>query len=392
MMESWLIEFLKGVGRLFINPLFYWSLILVLLVGYRRIRQERLNFGSRVFDVFSEWKHTWGVALISGLIISVFMVGIGIVFSYETFIVLSLVTIVLSLTLRFTMLSPSYTIGITYLLLLFIPAFWDQQTFVDQALFSHINFTGLAVMVGLFLIIEAILIIRNRRNDSYPSLVKGKRGGWIGQHQIKKMSLIPFFVLIPSGALTSIEPYWPVLPVGDETFSLMLIPFLIGYDHKVRTELPNNASKRIGRSILLLSLLVLLLAGFSYYVPWLSLASVLIAIIGREIINYRERMINKKNQPYFYQDNLGLRVLSIIPNSPAERLGILVGEKIVKVNDIPIHSHGDFYESLQNSGSFFKIEIVDDQGEVRFLQSPFYEGEHHKLGLIFVTKPYRQNS
>lgn len=199
MMESWLIEFLKGVGRLFINPLFYWSLILVLLVGYRRIRQERLNFGSRVFDVFSEWKHTWGVALISGLIISVFMVCIGIVFSYETFIVLSLVTIVLSLTLRFTMLSPSYTIGITYLLLLFIPAFWDQQTFVDQALFSHINFTGLAIMVGLFLIIEAILIIRNRRNDSYPSLVQGKRGGWIGQHQIKKMSLIPFFVLIPSG-------------------------------------------------------------------------------------------------------------------------------------------------------------------------------------------------
>src|SRR5699024_9410854 len=144
--------------------------------------------------------------------------------------------------------------------------------------------------------------------------------------------------------------------------------------------------------ILLLCFLFLLLSGFSYYVPWLSLASVLIAIIGREIINYRERMINKKNQPYFYQDNLGLRALSIIPNSPAERLGILVGEKIVKVNDIPIHSHGDFYESLLNIVSFFKIEIVDDQGEVRFLQSPFYEGEHHKLGLIFVTKPYRQNS
>jgi len=389
-MESWLIEFFIGIGRFFINPLFYWFLLLTLLAGYRRIHQERVDFGSRVFDVFSEWKNTWGISLISGLIISILLVGIGIVFSYETLIVLCIIIILLSLSLRFTMLSPSYTIGITYLVLLFIPAFWDQQSYFNKNLFSNINFTGLAILIGLFLIVEALMIINSRPNDNFPSLIQGKRGGWIGQQQIKRLSLIPLFALIPSGLITPVEPYWPILPIGDETFSIILFPFLIGYDIKLRTELPRVVSKRIGRGVLLLAIFVILLAGFSYYVSWLSLAAVLAAIVGHEIINYRERMKDKNNHPYFYQEDNGLKVLSVIPNTPADRLGIQVGEKIIKVNDTLILNSNEFYEALQNSGSFFKIEILDVNGEVRFIQSAFYEGEHYKLGLIFTNKPYRE--
>lgn len=389
MIESWLIEFLKGIGRFFINPLFYWTLLLILLAGYRRIQRERFFFGSRVFDIFTEWKNTWTISLISGLLISTFLIGVGIVFSRETLLLLSVVTILLSLTLRFTMLSPSYTIGITYLLLLFIPTFWEHQSFFDKNLFSHINFTGLAILIGLFLIVEAITIFKNKRNDTYPSLAQGKRGSWIGQHQLKRISLIPFFTLIPSGAIAPIDPYWPALSFGNETFSVILLPFIIGHDFKVISELPNIASKRIGRNILLLALLVILLAGASYYIPWLSLAAVLVAIVGHEVINYRERVVDRKSHPYFFQEEKGLRVLGVIPNTPADRLGVLVGEKIIKVNDISIRTVDEFYMALQNSGSFFKMEILDDNEEVRFIQSAFYEGEHHKLGLIFVTKPYR---
>src|SRR5699024_6690481 len=294
------------------------------------------------FDVISEWKNTWSISLIYSLIISILLNIMDDVCYYETLTVLWIIIILLTFSLRITMLSTSYTKHITNLILLFIPVFYDEQFYFNKKLFSYINFTGLAILIGLCLIEEALMIINSRPNDNYASLIQGKRGGWIGQQQIKKLSLIPFFALIPSGVITPVEPYWPILPIGDETLSIIFFPFLIGYDIKVRTDLPKVVSKRIGRGVLLLAIFVILLAGFSYYVSWLSLAAVLVAIIGHEIINYRERMKDKNNHPYFYQEDNGLKVLGVIPNTPADRLGIQVGEKIIKVNDTPILNSNEF--------------------------------------------------
>lgn len=388
MLESWLLELAKGLGRFLINPLFYWSIILVMLAGYFRIKKERINFGSRVYDIFSEWKHTWVVSIVAGLFISAVMLGIGAVFSYETLLLLMVIIFLLSITSRFSLLSASYTIGLTYILLLFIPYIINQQTVINHNLFTHSNMIGLAMLLGLLLLVESLLILKTKSDDTYPNLIPSKRGGWIGQHHIKKLSLIPIFLLIPGGIIEPIAPYWPMLSIGSETFGIVLFPFLIGFDYKVIASLPIKASKRIGKKVLLLSLIVIIIAFSSLYSHWLSLLSILVAIIGKELITYMERTLSNREAPYFYYEDKGLKVMGVIPGTPADRLEIVVGEKITKVNNQSINSMVEFYEALQNSGSFFKIDILDHDGEVRFIKSAFYEGEHHKLGLIFTTSPY----
>src|SRR5699024_11927342 len=124
---------------------------------------------------------------------SAFLLDVAIVFSYESIITLIIIAYILCITMRYTMLSVIYTIGLTYLLLLFLPYLWDEQTYFNHNLFSNVNYAGIAILLGLFLLVEAILISKNKRNETYPSLVKGKRGNWIGQHHIKKLSLIPIF-------------------------------------------------------------------------------------------------------------------------------------------------------------------------------------------------------
>src|SRR5690625_6788197 len=104
-MEAWLIECANAVGKFFLNSLLYWSFILMILSGYQRIKRERTNFGTKIFDIFSEWKHTWKTAVLSGLFISVITIGSGMVFSYGTIMLLSIIVIFLSLSLRFKMLS-----------------------------------------------------------------------------------------------------------------------------------------------------------------------------------------------------------------------------------------------------------------------------------------------
>ncbi|MUK89084.1 PDZ domain-containing protein [Ornithinibacillus sp. L9] len=389
MLEAWLMELLKAVGRLFLNPLLYWTIILVTVVGYRRVKRDRVKFGAKVFDVFAEWKDTWILSITLGLFISILTIGIGFLFTYETILLLSVITILLSFTLRFSMLSASYTIGLTYILLLLIPLLLENQKFINVALFSSVSLTALTILLGLFLMVEAQLLSKTKRNETFPDLSLDQRGGWVGIHHVKKLSIIPFFTLIPHGLIESFAPYWPYFTIGEETYSLVLVPFVIGFHHVVKGGLPDQATIKIAKSVFFLALIVTAIAVGSIFVSWLSIAAVVIAILGREIINYRHRINDQRNRPFFHQTNDGLKVLSIIPGSPADRLQILVGETITKVNGKRITTEQQFYEALQETGAFFKLDLIDDFGEVRFVQSAIYEGDHHELGLIFTSKPHR---
>lgn len=389
-MVDWLfIELSKGIGRVFLNMLLYWSILLIILAGYRRIMRERKDFGFKIFDLFSEWKGTWGISIGSGLVISMITLGVGIVFTYETVLLLSIVVIILSLNYNLSLLSASYTIGVTYVLFLLAPKVLSSLSSDAHYLFSNPNFTGLVILLGLFLIVESLLLRKTKRNDTYPYLELSNRGALIGSHHIKKMSLIPFFVLIPSGLITPIAPFWPYFSLGEETYSLLLVPFIVGFNYVVTGSLPQKAAHRLSKRLLVLGLIVLFIAAGSVYLPWLSLFAVIVAILGRELINYKFRVEDKQKVPYFTQMEKGLKVLSVIPGSPADELDVLVGEVVIKVNGYPINNVDQFYESLQKNAAYFKLDILNDAGEVRFVQGALYEEDHHELGLIFITNRYR---
>lgn len=392
LVESWLMEIIKGIGKLFLNPLAYWSVILIFLVGYKRIKKERTQFGIKLFDSFSEWISTWKLSLLLSVFITLITLGIGMVFSYDVIILLSVVIIVLSLTFNYSMLSPSYTIGLTFLILVLSPLFLENQSFIDPNLFTGVNFTSLAILLGVFLMIEALLLKKTERNDTFPELILSERGVWIGQHRLKKLSIIPFFVIVPSGAITPFAPYWPFFDIGGESYGLLLIPFLIGFNHVIKGALPQLTAKKTAKSMALLSSLVLLFALGSVYEPlsWFSIIAVVIAILGREFVNYKHRMNDKDSSAYFQPIDDGVKILGVIQNSPANRLGILVGEKIVRVNGQKIYDAKQFYNCLSDSSVNFKLEVIDDAGEIRYVQSSLYDGDHYELGIIFTSKPYRE--
>lgn len=386
LVEVWLLELVKGVGKAFLNPLIYWVIVLIILTGIQRIKDERKDFGTKVFDVFTEWKGTWGTAIVSGIILSLIMLGVGIVFNYETVLVSSIVTILLSLLFRFSLLSSVYILGITYFIFLFLP--WIPS---DIPFSNETNLIGLSILVGLLLFVEAILVLRVKRNETFPQLAMSSRGIWIGEHRLKKLTIIPFFVLIPGGTMIPFADYWPVLSISNESYSLLLVPFVIGFDYLVKGRLPKEASKKIAQVLSLLAVVVLGIAIASIWIPSLSIAAIVGAIIGREYISYRFRVGENKRLSFFHPNNSGLKVLGVIPGTQADRLGILVGETVIKVNGKKVRTADEFYLALQTNTANFKLDIVNDDEQVRFVQGALYENDHYRLGLIFVDEPYRQN-
>lgn len=389
MVEAWSIELLKAIGTFFINPMLYVGLIIIFIVSYLRIKRERTYFCVKIFDIFTEMKKTALFALISGLIVSVIALGAGIVFTYDTLILLNIVVILFLLRGKWTLLSAAYTFGFVYFILYFAPYLIDAVPQVGTYFTPQTNLSGIAVLVGVFLIVESYFIRKVDQGETFPELALGTRGKWIGLHRLSKIGMIPFFVLIPGSLIEPFLSFWPVFTLGGTAYTFMLVPLWIGFDYKVFSTVPMSIKHKLSNQTLLLGFIVTSFAVAGYFLSFLSLIGVALAIIGKEWMNYRHRALERSHNPYFTPSQEGLKVLAVLPNSPAERLGVQVGETITRVNGIRIHIEDELYQALQFNGSFCKLEVMDHIRERRILQSALYEGDHHRIGIITIQEPYR---
>jgi S1-C subfamily serine protease len=111
---------------------------------------------------------------------------------------------------------------------------------------------------------------------------------------------------------------------------------------------------------------------------------VAIAVVGHEGLAFLQK-IREDGMPFFFsKKNNGVMILGIIPDSPASKMELKVGELITKVNGSPVTDDKDFYEALQKNRAYCKLEVFDTNGEVRFEQRALYEGDHYELGILFV--------
>ncbi|WP_240335240.1 PDZ domain-containing protein [Paraliobacillus sediminis] len=382
-METWLIEIAKGIGKLFLNPLIYWFFIIAFIASFTRIKKERKNFGTKIFSLFDELRYTWKTSLIFGFVLSLGMILIGASLHYLMIAGLVLFTVLFSIGKKFTWLSAAYTFGFTYIALLFSPYFISYLPSSWNTEIKDFQWLIFTTLMGIFILIEAIKMIRIQQDETFPELKKGSRGKLVGQHRLKKIMLIPFISLLPAGLITPFADWWPLFSIGETEFGLIIIPVIIGFEHVVRGSMPTKSIRAFGQSLLILGLIVIGFSIAGYYITIFTLISVVIAIIGRELLALQFRLRDLKKPTYFAVEESELKVLGIIPGSPAENIGLMIGEKIIKVNGQPVSSEQAFYEALQLNSAYCKLDIRDERGEIRFAQRALYQGEHYELGIIF---------
>ncbi len=375
-----------------LQPLLYWFILLGLIVSFKRVRNERDMFGIRIFDVFAETRGTWVTGFLTGIILSLVMLGAGIVISFPVILLLSTIILLMSLIFRLNVLSAAYTLTIGYGLIFllqnisvsFIPEEWHQAI-------SDVSLTGITVIMAGILFLEAIWVLRLDHKETFPELVAGSRGKWIGQHRLKKLGMMPLFVLIPGGAITPFMPWWPLLDIAGGSYGLMVVPFLSGFDVLTKGHHPVTAAKKLGSGLFLLASLVIILVIASYWWEVLSTAAVGLAVIGKLFIHMLHRVRDKK-APYFTANDQGLTVLGIIKNSPAAQMGIAVGDLIERVNGVKVTNEEEYYYALNVNRTLCKMQVSDQQGELRFTQRAMYQHDPHDLGLLFVKTNIRKKA
>ncbi len=385
-MQTWIIEVLKGIGKFFLHPVFYYLFFLAAMLGVSRVKRERKNFHVRAFNAYFELRQLIPLGLLIGLIVSIIVIAVGIPVPFAAVLLIAAFTLLWSLTLNVRLIGPAYTVGAAFFTLVAaarnnwpVPLF--QHDF--QALNDKI-YPSVAVLLAFMLIAEGVLILKNGSYGTSPKLILSKRGQRVGVHEVKRLWLLPIFMLVPGDALHLPFSWWPIFHVGAERYSLLLVPFAVGFHQQIQGMLPKEAVNMLGKRIIALGLFTTLVAAGGYWIPLASIAAVALAIIGRELLTLIQRIQDESLPFYFSKRNNGLMILGIIPGSPADKMALQVGEFITKVNGMAVRDPFGFYEALQKNRAHCKLEVIDTNGEVRFVQRSLYEGDHHELGILFV--------
>lgn len=381
-MESWLIEFAYGIGKLFVHPFLYLFIICSLIVGYYRVKKERKNFSTSVYDMLYELRTLLGASIGLGIVASIFTVGLGLVVPMNILIFIATGTIIFSLSFLFRFTSPVYTVAIAVAAALFYQG--GHTSLLNYDLGTSFSVVSLAGIVGLLLIVEVCLLKLGRNRLSSPAIVKGKRGKRIGVQNINRLCLIPLLLLVPVGEISSFASWWPMVPIGESGYALFLFPFSIGLVHRMRATVPKEYISKMVTQIRLLAILVILLAIVSYWYNLAGYVALGVGLLGKILIDLGAASTEKNKRAYFTERDGGLVVLGVIPHSPAEKMGIQVGEMVTKVNGMLVRSADDYYQALQQNRAFCKLEVNDVNGEPRLMQSALYEGEHYELGLLYL--------
>jgi hypothetical protein len=391
MMEAWLTELVSAFISLLYQPLLYWAVVLTFFTAYVRRKKERYHFGTSLFSIGAEWRNTWILSLILGILFSVLFVLAGVVIPYSVLFVISIAAILLSITGRLYLLSPAYYISLVILIIWGFHQF--EVTFITSAWLAEwgeLDLTVLLALAALGILLEIILSMTAKREHGFVRLIKGKRGKYVGQHILKRLFIIPFFVPIPLGAIEPFQVWWPIFPLGDESnYGLILFPLLIGIQQSFQSMFVDQAGKFIGKWLLLLAIIGGLFVAGSIYYPVLAIVGAAVLFGGRLILFLSTRFFDVESKRIFTPQPDGLLILSVIPHTPAEKMGLKIGEKIEKVNQRPVQNESEFYDALQENRTFCKLEVRTLEGEIRFVQGPLYEGDHHELGLVFIKEKPR---
>jgi len=386
--EEILLEFLKAIARMFMNPLLYMAIIMAIFLGYVRVKRERKFFKTRIL-----WGWTELVGLIKegiwfALIISVISLLVGLTQSKELLFFVTAFSILGLILYNFHLLSPMVLIGLSLASLMVMnEEHWSFEMFGWEIQGLDV-FEGAAVtsalMAGLLLIAESRLIKKYGENYASPIIEKSKRGLHGVAFFTKKLWLLPIFFVVPGQAIDAYFPWWPQFSLNHQQFALVLFPFLIGFQQLTRRSLPLNVYPKLSRAILILGEIVLIGGLVGYFYPIAAVVAVFAGAVIRLFISYIFKVRERRDVYAVSARPNGVMIAAVLPESPAEKMGLQAGEIIRKVNGREVHNELELYEALQINAAYCKLEVLNLKNEVRLTQHEVYSKDHYRIGLLVI--------
>lgn len=389
---DWAERLVRAIPYLLLNPFYWVTIVLVALVYRRQSALESKLFHVRLHRAGRETARAVGWGLAAGVGASCVMIPLGVTLTPESAAVLLVIAAVLTF-FRIRYLCFAYATGLFGLMqwgLRYVPEPFAEREFVAPILraIADTSVPSLLVLVAILHLAEAALVRREGARAATPLFVESKRGKIVGAYQFYALWPVPLFLLVPASAFGvsgAPLPWQPPFADGETAaWTLAALPAALGFADRTVTRLPKSKARRSARR--LAGYGVFMLAAAFAAARWealLPVASILSFALHEAIIvaGHREE---KKGAPLFLHDGKGLKILAVIPGSPAAKLGLMAGETIRKVNQEPVLTKEDLHRAMRLNPAYCRLEVLNLAGESKFVSTALYADEHHQLGIVLA--------
>lgn len=383
-------RFAGAVLELLVQPFYYIGILFVILQYRRQILLERKLFHVKLHSLLNETWRTllWGIAV--GFCASVVMAFAGASLLPDTVILLWIISFLLIM-VRVRYLCIAYSIGILGVIhsaLKLFPQFtashegeWWLQPFIG------LHMPSLLALVALLHLAEALLIRWQGARSASPMFFQGKRGKLIGGYHLQGFWPVPLFLVVPLETDGGALPWAPLLG-GDlwtsGGWTILALPVVIGFAEMTMTRLPSSKTRWSSGMMFIYSAAVLLLAIGAEIWPIVTIGASMLCIILHEMLIWHSSWQESQEAPLYVHDPRGLFILGIIPSSAAEEMGIQAGEVIHAVNGVKVKTKEQLHQALRLNSAFCKLDIINLEGQNKYLKRALFSGEHHQLGIILA--------
>jgi hypothetical protein len=386
-------QWLNAFGTLWVHP-FYWLSLLLLFYQYtRQVHFERRAFGIRLHSAIQETLSTFIWGAIAGVIVSVLFIGLGVVLRPTDLFWVWGVALLLSL-IRVRYLCLAYAVGVVGIFQMIVRAMpngeWKESPLVDSLL--QTNLPSLLAIVGILHLAEAFLVAKQGSRAAMPMFYESKRGKVVGGYELQRFWPLPLMLWIPMTGDATVLPYgdalaswgWPWLSSAVSLASLQLFffPTVVGYGDRTTTEYPEKLAKSsaqwlVGYGFMMIGVSI----GVKFY-PMAAMAGAILSFVLHELMIWMMKRRESGREPMYIHSNHGLKVLAVLPGSPAEAMAIQPGEIIHKVNGMKVKTKEELHQAIQLNPAFCRMELFNRSHELRLTHRSLYNGEHHQLGIL----------
>lgn len=383
-----LLEIAKAFGRFFINPLLYVVILAAIFLGYRRVKMERKSFNIRILGGWSELKNLVVAGAMLSFMISWFNLIVGLTVPVQFLLVVMVLSIIGLISYVYHFLSAGIIFSLSFIVLFILD--WQNISFeLFGYMFGDYPFDDgysitVAIIIGLLLMAEGILIRRHGVRVASPRIEVTKRGLNAVAYFSKKIWVLPIIFVVPGDAIQAYYPLWPQFILGSQQFSIVLFPVVLGFQQIVRTTMPIYFYPKVGNAVLTLGELVLLGGLVAYFEPVISLIVIVFALTMRIGIAIYFKVTQMKDNYKVIRNSKGAMIATVLPNSPAEKMGLVAGEILKRVNGQEIFTERELYEALQINAAHCRLEVLDHNGEIRLTQHVVHGEDHHSIGVLLV--------
>ncbi|MFC5604657.1 PDZ domain-containing protein [Sporosarcina koreensis] len=388
MSEQVLLDLVQAIALFFLNPVWLVALVAAVGLGYFRVKRERRSFLVRLHPGLTEMKRLLAESWLPALIVSVLISGIGLTVDVGWIVIFSAVAIFAMITFYYQVASPIYFAAIAFFGLYAFQQWGPDFTYsgwspADVDPFGDMALT-VPVIAGLFLIVEGFLIRHHTAAYASPFLAKTNRGLRAAAFKSKRLWLLPILLVIPGDLLSAIAPYWPQFTIGATAFSFLPVPIIIGFSQVARASFPDVLFPKIGQAVTVLGVVVVIVGALAWWMPILGWAALLIGVVCRVMLSILVAVRERKGGFAAAPQSTGVIIAGILPDSPGEKLGLVPGECIRKVNGIQVSNEKELYDAIQVNAAHCRLQVIGRDGEVRLMQQVLYRHDHHRLGLLVV--------